>query len=243
VGRFLQPGRPSVHLKVAVCTPRPGAVSKASDTLKGVGDESEPPSSGGVASSGMAGAALICLAPCPWQSVVVDADRSCRPAWQRLALSRPDHHVLGCRTLDATTQPQWASGTPCAATIRSAARAKVVDSAHASGVRGIEPSPQFATRGNTGHHDADSSARLDPVKALRFAPTTFRAYGLDRLSVEPRDGIYVMAGRYEGRSRKDRTMRDISPTPNNPLPVAMWRGEPEAIVDRTVRRIGNTAAL
>jgi hypothetical protein len=112
VGRFLQPGRPSVHLKVAVCTPRPGAVSKASDTLKGVGDESEPPSSGGVASSGMAGAALICLAPCPWQSVVVDADRSCRPAWQRLALSRPDHHVLGCRTLDATTQPQWASGTP-----------------------------------------------------------------------------------------------------------------------------------
>jgi hypothetical protein len=49
-----------------------------------------------------------------------------------------------------------------------------------------------------GHHDADSSARLDPVKALRFAPTPFGAHGLDRLSVEPRDSIHVMAGRYDG---------------------------------------------
>jgi hypothetical protein len=31
-------------------------------------------------------------------------------------------------------------------------------------------------------------------KAFRFAPTPFGAYGLDRLSVEPRDGTYVMAG-------------------------------------------------
>jgi hypothetical protein len=224
VGRFLQPGRPSVHLKVAVCTPRPGAVSKASDTLKGVGDESEPPSSGGVASSGMAGAALICLAPCPWQSVVVDADRSCRPAWQRLALSRPDHHVLGCRTLDATTQPQWASGTP----------AESEESSHRHSSR------RDATPAITTPILRLASTLSRPSASLR---PHFGAYGLDRLSVEPRDGIYVMVGRYEGRSRKDRTMRDISPTPNNPLPVAMWRGEPEAIVDRTVRRIGNTTAL
>jgi hypothetical protein len=39
-----------------------------------------------------------------------------------------------------------------------------------------------------GHHDADCSARLDPVKALRFAPTPCGAHGLDWLSVEPTDG-------------------------------------------------------
>jgi hypothetical protein len=65
-----------------------------------------------------------------------------------------------------------------------------------------------------GHHDADCSARRDPVKALRFAPTPYGAHGLDRLAVAPRDGIYVMAGGREGCSRQDRTMRDISPTPN-----------------------------
>ena len=46
-----------------------------------------------------------------------------------------------------------------------------------------------------GHHDIDSPARLDPVKALRFAPTPSGAHGLDRLSIEPREGICVMAGR------------------------------------------------
>jgi hypothetical protein len=33
-----------------------------------------------------------------------------------------------------------------------------------------------------GHHDIDSPAHLDPVKVLRFAPTPFGAYDLDRLS-------------------------------------------------------------
>src|SRR5260370_15576143 len=69
-------------------------------------------------------------------------------------------------------------------------------------------------RRRSGHHDGDSTARFDPVKAFRFAPTPFGAHGLDRLSVEPTEGSYVMAGRHEGRSRKERTMRDISPTPN-----------------------------
>jgi hypothetical protein len=40
-----------------------------------------------------------------------------------------------------------------------------------------------------GHHDANSSARLDPVKAFRFAPTPCGAHGLDRLSVEPRTAL------------------------------------------------------
>lgn len=47
-----------------------------------------------------------------------------------------------------------------------------------------------------GHHAADSSARLTPVKALRGAPTPLRgADGLDRGSVEPCSGIHVMARR------------------------------------------------
>lgn len=47
-----------------------------------------------------------------------------------------------------------------------------------------------------GHHSADSSARLTPVKALRDAPTPLRgADGLDRGSVEPCSGIHVMARR------------------------------------------------
>jgi len=53
-----------------------------------------------------------------------------------------------------------------------------------------------------GHHVVDCPARLDPVKAFRFAPTPFGAYGLDRLSVEPREGTYVMAGRQERRSKR-----------------------------------------
>src|SRR6266849_10416455 len=51
-------------------------------------------------------------------------------------------------------------------------------------------------------------------KALRFAPTPFGAYGLDRLSVEPREGTYVMAGTHDEHSREDDTMRHISSTPN-----------------------------
>jgi hypothetical protein len=47
-----------------------------------------------------------------------------------------------------------------------------------------------------------------------YSDTPYGAHGLDRLAVEPRDGIYVMAGGREGCSRQDRTMRDISPTPN-----------------------------
>ena len=82
----------------------------------------------------------------------------------------------------------------------------------------VSPTEKRSTNGplnvTPGHHDVDSSARLDPVKAFRFAPTPFGAHGLDRLSVEPMEGTYVMAGRHEGRSRKDRTMREISPTPN-----------------------------
>jgi hypothetical protein len=62
-----------------------------------------------------------------------------------------------------------------------------------------------STGRNTGHHDADCSARLDPVKALRFAPTPCGAHGLDRLSVEPREGTYVMAGRQEEGSTTDKS--------------------------------------
>src|ERR1700730_8310369 len=48
-----------------------------------------------------------------------------------------------------------------------------------------------------------------------------RAHGLDRLSVEPGEGLYVMAGRHEGRSTGG-TIRDISPTP--PIGVTRPRG-------------------
>jgi hypothetical protein len=41
---------------------------------------------------------------------------------------------------------------------------------------------------------------VDPVKALRFASTPFGAHGLDRLSIEPREGTYVMAGCHEART-------------------------------------------
>jgi hypothetical protein len=44
--------------------------------------------------------------------------------------------------------------------------------------------------------------------ALRFAPTPFRAHGLDRLSVEPKEGTYVMADKDEERLRRsDRAAR------------------------------------
>jgi len=42
------------------------------------------------------------------------------------------------------------------------------------------------------HHVKDSSARLGPVKALRFASPRARAAGLDRASIEPLLGSYVM---------------------------------------------------
>jgi hypothetical protein len=50
-----------------------------------------------------------------------------------------------------------------------------------------------------GHHDADSSARLGPVKAFRFAPTPYGAHGLDRTLRRAnggplRDGRVVMNG-------------------------------------------------
>jgi hypothetical protein len=72
----------------------------------------------------------------------------------------------------------------------------------------------------TGHHEGDCSARRNPVKAFRFAPTPFGAYGLDRLAVEPTEGIYVMAGMHEPTSRKDRTMREFSPTHNITVEIA-----------------------
>ena len=45
------------------------------------------------------------------------------------------------------------------------------------------------------HHVVDFLARLGPVKALRFASPPLRgAGGLDRASVEPWTGPYVMVG-------------------------------------------------
>ena len=92
-----------------------------------------------------------------------------------------------------------------------------------------------------GHHVADCSARLDPVKAFRFAPTPFGAYGLDRLSVEPREGTYAMAGQTGRTFEKDTTIRnttirDTSPTPN--IAVAKCPGARLAdLLGTEIRRI------
>ena len=42
------------------------------------------------------------------------------------------------------------------------------------------------------HHLGNPTARLGPVKALRFASPRARAAGLDRASIEPLLGSYVM---------------------------------------------------
>src|SRR6266849_2763778 len=74
-------------------------------------------------------------------------------------------------------------------------------------------------------------------KALRFAPTPFGAYGLDRLSVEPREGTYAMAGQ-TGRTFekdttiRDTTIRDTSSTPN--IAVAKCAGP--RLADRCRKR-------
>src|SRR5581483_1730986 len=70
-----------------------------------------------------------------------------------------------------------------------------------------------------GHHASDSSARRNPVKAFRFAPTPFGAHGLDRLADEPTSGSYVMADRLHVRSQEETTMPEISPAPNIPVVI------------------------